>query len=139
MSANRDRLLRALQDAEELQRRHRDGGIRYFEPASETQSELLACRLKGRIAIGGNRSGKTVAGAVKTCRLFCGEDPHAHRPSVRRGWCISQELPGSSDRPHVQLEAVRRWMPADALRGRPACFGWSSVIGMAAPAPIVVL
>jgi phage terminase large subunit-like protein len=92
--------------------------VRYFEPATARQAAALRCRAQGLLIVGGNRSGKTVLGAAETVYRHLGEHPHkpTHAPPIR-SWCISQQLPGGTDKPHVQLEEVRRWAPQDALRG----------------------
>lgn len=95
-------------------RRRVAGGIRYFEPQQQQQA-VLDAKLKGSLVLGGNRSGKSVVGAVRAVRIGIGEEPRKRKP--RTIWCCSQELPGGDDKPHTQLEELRRWMPQDALRG----------------------
>lgn len=96
----------------DLERRRAEGGVRYWRPANDNQREALD-HLDNLLLIGGNRSGKTTTGAAKTVRRLLGLDG---KPAARRVWCISQELPGSEDKPHTQLDTVKAWVPKDALR-----------------------
>lgn len=107
----------AARAAAELRRRREEGGVRYFNPANEQQAEALSDE-DNVLLLGGNRSGKTVCGAVETtCRLL-GEHPYKDVPKGPvKTWACSQVLPGSGDKPHVQLEELKRWIPKDALRG----------------------
>jgi len=72
--------------------------------------------------LGGNRGGKTVVGAAETVYRLLGEHPYKPkdyrlpRPPIKV-WACSQDLPGSSDLPHKQLEELRKWVPKEALRG----------------------
>lgn len=104
--------------------------LQWFKPSSEEQLNVLRNHTKGTLALGGNRSGKTTIGGVRavakaTGRTVCNWTPR----KARRIWCVSQELPGASDRksgdqerPHTQLSEIKRWMPIAALRGQ----SWSS-------------
>lgn len=62
-----------------------------------------------------HNSGKTSVGAVRAVRIGIGVEKRKRKPHTI--WCVSQELPGGEDKPHTQLEELRRWMPHDELRG----------------------
>src|SRR4051812_15211970 len=106
----------AIRAALELRRRRVEGGLRYFVPQAQ-QVPVLEARCKGKFVLGGNRSGKTVIGAVDAVRIALGQVPG--RVAARLIWCVSQELPGQAatrgepDRPHTQLEELRKWIPKD--------------------------
>lgn len=92
--------------------------LRFFRPASPEQEEALALNAKGALIIGGNRSGKSMVGGVRAAMKGTGREVWGQKfKKARRIWCVSQELPSQQDKPHTQLEALRRWMPTDALRG----------------------
>lgn len=107
-------------------RRERDP-LRFFEPASLEQAEALQVQTKGCLTIGGNRSGKSQIGAIRTVLKATGRTlaayPDLKFRRARYIWCVSQDLPGQAakagvpEEPHTQLEALRRWMPRDELRG----------------------
>ena len=109
---------KAVAAYQEYTRRRREGGVRYFQPANDRQEAVLRCQRKGCLVLGGNRSGKTVIGAVETTLRLLGKHPYkqTHKGPIKV-WACSQMLPGSSDKPHVQLEELKRWIPRDALRG----------------------
>jgi phage terminase large subunit-like protein len=92
--------------------------LRFFRPASPEQAEALTINAKGALIIGGNRSGKSQIGAVRAVAKGTGREVEGQQfKKAKRIWCVSQELPSQQDKPHTQLEAIRRWMPVDALRG----------------------
>lgn len=103
--------------------------LQWFRPSSTEQQNALRSRSKGTLIVGGNRSGKTCVGAVRAVaraieREVCGYSPKR----ARRIWCISQELPDMSrdtDKPHTQLEEIRRWLPSASLRGQSWGRSWS--------------
>lgn len=107
-------------------RRERDP-LRFFEPASPEQAEALQVTTKGCLTIGGNRSGKSQIGAIRTVLKATGRTlaayPALKFKRARYIWCVSQDLPGQAakagvpEEPHTQLEALRRWMPREELRG----------------------
>lgn len=115
---------RRARAALELQRRKRDGGIRYFEPQDQ-QLPVLKCEERGCLVLGGNRAGKTVVGGAETAYRLTGQHPFkpVHKPPIK-AWVCSQDLPGrvkakgdEEQETHKQLEELRRWVPKDALRG----------------------
>jgi phage terminase large subunit-like protein len=101
--------------------------LRFFEPASPEQEEALRASGKGLLCLGGNRSGKSMVGAVRCVLKATGRTlsayPDLKFKRARYIWCVSQDLPGQAARdgvpeePHTQLEALKRWVPQDALRG----------------------
>lgn len=94
-----------------------DEGIRYFE-AQEQQIPALQCRKRGCFIPGGNRGGKTVVGAAETVYRLLGRHPYKSVPRAPiKVWACSQDLPGTTDQPHKQLEELRRWIPKSELRG----------------------
>jgi phage terminase large subunit-like protein len=93
--------------------------LRYLRPCSDEQEAFLRSPTRGNFACGGNRSGKSQGGAIRTCARATGATLLGTKHKrARRIWCISQELPGGEDKPHTQVEAIRRWMPVAALRGQ---------------------
>lgn len=117
----REELLRRAEARREYERRRTEGGIRYFE-AQEQQRPVLAGTKRGCLVLGGNRGGKTVVGAAETAFRLLGFHPYkpdgfgVPKPPIKV-WACSQDLPGTSDLPHKQLEELRRWIPKEALRG----------------------
>lgn len=107
-----------------LRFRARKNPLEFFRPASAEQETALRGGAKGLLVLGGNRSGKSQIGAVRAVAKGLGRTV-AGVPfrKARRIWCVSQTLPGHGakdgepEKPHTQLEAIQRWMPAEALRG----------------------
>ena len=93
------------------------GNIVTFQ-AQEQQLPVLQCRKRGCLVLGGNRGGKTVTGAAEAAYRLLGDHPakEVHRPPIKV-WAASQDMPGTSDQPHKQLDELRRWIPKEALRG----------------------
>lgn len=108
-----------------LQRMRRDP-LAFFEPAS-TQQEAALRYHGNKFLLGGNRSGKTCAGAIEVIGRAIHRHPYLKNlKPAKRIWCCSQSLPGKSDKrktgepdsDHAQLETIRRWMPVEALWGQ---------------------
>lgn len=109
----------------ELERRRREGGIKYFEP-QEQQIPVLECCSRGKLVLGGNRGGKTVTGAVDVVYHLLGKHPYKAVPAAPvKWWACSQDLPGVSDLPHKQLEELRAKIPKHNLRGGSWATAWS--------------
>lgn len=95
-------------------RRHR---LARYE-ATEPQRAFHVADAVGRLLVGGNRSGKTTAGAVETLWWLLGAHPFVRTPPPPvYGRCVAPDLPGSMDEPHVQRDKIREWAPARQLRG----------------------
>lgn len=116
-AGTREGLERQARAVLEDRRRDKEWGVRRFT-AQEQQEPVLRCGRRGCLVLGGNRGGKTVVGAAETAYRLLGTHPFksTHKPPIKV-WACSQDLPGSSDTPHKQLEELRRWIPKDALRG----------------------
>lgn len=73
---------------------------------------------RDRILIGGNKSGKTVAGCVDVALQCVGRHPyrrHLRPPLAVR--VVAPELPTTSERAHPQRDTFREWVPESWLRG----------------------
>jgi len=135
MSAAQQQEQRRLILLGEIQQRAVEDPLAWWSPANRAQQRAVLCRKPGVIIRGGNRSGKTVAGAVRCCMIAAHREPGRFR-RARLIWCLSQELPdasgqvskpGEPTRPHVQLEAIKRFMPRSNLIGG----SWSRSYSMA--------
>lgn len=82
--------------------------------AHPTQEQFHASRAKGRVYIGGNRSGKTVAGATETVRALIGTDPFKKypQPPLRARSVSVDRLQGINK---IAFPEVVRWLPPSAL------------------------
>lgn len=75
-------------------------------------------RRLNRILIGANKSAKTIGGTVDVALQCAGRHPFRRRlrpPIAARAVC--PELPGTMDKPHVQRDTFREWVPEAWLRG----------------------
>lgn len=81
-----------LQEAEvltgELMRRRRDDKLLYYRP-HEKQLMFHRCQKKNRWALGGNRTGKTEAGAAECAFLARGNHPYRETMGPMNGWVVS--------------------------------------------------
>lgn len=68
---------RAQKLLDELARRKSES-LEIYEPLPG-QDNFHRCTAKERVFLGGNRTGKTLTGAVEFARLVCGKDPYAKR------------------------------------------------------------
>ncbi|GAB7387364.1 hypothetical protein BSNK01_12000 [Bacillaceae bacterium] len=114
----------------ELKRRKREEAIRYFRPHKK-QKEWLLCGKRVAFALGGNRTGKTEAGAVKTVFYALGDSirpyledwPEDLREEFEilinrfdgkptRGWVFSESF-------EVQRDVTQKKLLGDPETGKP--------------------
>lgn len=115
---------------EELKRRNAESRfMSYLGPqkASEKQIGFFKSEAFGRVILGGNRSGKSMAGALEcvmwahwsTIKSVEGYATPLGR-SIPRGpvyiRAVCPELPSTLDKPHVQRDKIRMITPAHWLR-----------------------
>ncbi|MBQ2957467.1 MAG: terminase family protein, partial [Clostridia bacterium] len=72
----------------ELDRRRREEKLRYYRP-HEKQEQFHRCLKKNRWALGGNRTGKTEAGAAESVYLARGNHPYRETNGPMDGWVVS--------------------------------------------------
>lgn len=82
----------------------------------DKQIDFHAKRAHGRLFLGGNRSGKTVGGAVEACWWLTGRHPYIETPPPPvRGRCISVDFLNGVEK--IVRPEIARWLPASELRG----------------------
>lgn len=91
----------------ELERRHRENGINYYEPHYK-QEDFHKSTLRNRWVFGGNRTGKTVSGGAEAVWYATGQHPHKKIRTPNRGWVVS--LTNEVQRDVAQKE-ILRWLP----------------------------
>jgi phage terminase large subunit-like protein len=94
----------------------RPGSLR-FGVASPKIVAFHADNRAGRILKGGNKSAKTVAGAVDVVLRATGHHPWRPWRGPEAIRCVAPELPLSLDIPHPQRDTVLEWCPKHWLRG----------------------
>ena len=72
----------------ELERRRREDKLLYYRP-HEKQLMFHRCQKKNRWALGGNRTGKTEAGAAECAFLARGNHPYRETKGPMNGWVVS--------------------------------------------------
>ena len=72
----------------ELERRWREDKLKYYRP-HEKQLAFHRCPKKNRWALGGNRTGKTEAGAAECAWLARGNHPYRETAGPMNGWVVS--------------------------------------------------
>ncbi len=81
-----------LQEAEiltaEIRRRRKEDKLLYYRP-HEKQLMFHRCLKKNRWALGGNRTGKTEAGAAECAYLARGNHPYRETKGPMNGWVVS--------------------------------------------------
>jgi phage terminase large subunit-like protein len=79
------------------------------------QKQFHKSRKKGRIYSGGNRAGKTVAGAVESAMWLCGKHPvySPKFPPPVRGRAVGVDFDHGVDQ--IMLPEIRKWIPSDML------------------------
>ena len=73
---------------EEMERRHREEKLSYYRP-HEKQLMFHRCMKKNKWALGGNRTGKTEAGAAECVYLARGNHPYRETDRPLNGWVVS--------------------------------------------------
>ena len=88
----------------------------YGYTAHEKQVPFHTSPAKGRLFIGGNRSGKTVGGAVEAVWWATGTHPFLRTPEPpTQGRIVSVDFINGVEK--IVRPEVARWMPASALKG----------------------
>lgn len=95
-----------------LDRRITDNGIQYYRPHTK-QASFHRSRLRNRWVFGGNRTGKTVAGAVEAVWYATGLHPYKTIKPPTRGWVVS--LTNEVQRDVAQHE-ILKWLPRDMIK-----------------------
>lgn len=82
--------------------------------AQDYQIEFHASDARGRLVIGGNRSGKTVAGAAEAVMRLCGMHEHynKHRTPIR-GRAVGVDFDKGVNQ--IMMPEIARWMPPSML------------------------
>ncbi len=129
----RDELLARAQARQELLRRRTDEAIRYFWPGrdgrrNEPQWRFVSSDRRNHWYFGGNRTGKTVAGAVRAVGFALGRDgakyyaqwPDDMQPlrqlfdrDASDGWVVSLTFEVQRD---VAQQEILRWLPTPEVR-----------------------
>ncbi len=73
---------------EEYERRRREDKLMYYRP-HEKQLLFHRCLKRNRWALGGNRTGKTEAGAAECAYLARGNHPYRETKGPMDGWVVS--------------------------------------------------
>lgn len=82
----------------------------------EKQVSFHASGARGRLFIGGNRSGKTVGGATEAIWWLMGRHPYRVTPPAPvRGRCVSVDFLNGVEK--IVRPEVARWVPASELKG----------------------
>lgn len=98
---------------EEKKKRIRENGIRYYE-SLPSQELFHRCINKIRAIFGGNRSGKTVAGATEAVWYATGTHPYKQIPVPNYGRICCTDFTNGIEK--VILPEIRRWMPKNMLK-----------------------
>lgn len=107
--AHLDRLAaqQTLELLAEMKRRRDEERYRYYTP-HRGQLPFHTSLKRNRWGLGGNRSGKTVAGAMETVWFATGEHPHREIKGPTQGWVVSLDFGGVRD---ITRPMVEYWMP----------------------------
>ena len=110
---------------EELKRRKRDNGIKYYVaqkfPGNPQEEFHKSCK-RVRAAFGGNRSGKTVAGACEAVWYATGTHPWKNVTTPNFGRIICTDFTNGIEK--VIIPEIKSWMPKSAMK--PGREGWDS-------------
>lgn len=87
-----------------------------YRPRSEAQKRFHESRARFKLFVGGNRAGKTVAGAVEALWWASGRHPHRLTPKPPvAGRVVTVDYPNGQDL--IIVPELRRWAVASDLRG----------------------
>lgn len=89
----------------------------YIDPHTGQSPQLRfhSCQKKGRLFIGGNRSGKTVSGATEAIMWLIGQHRWIKTPEPPvRGRCVSVDFTNGVEK--IVKPEVARWIPPSALK-----------------------
>src|SRR5215831_19330976 len=82
----------------------------------EKQISFHSSGAKGRLFLGGNRSGKTVGGATEACMWLMGKHKYLRTPPPPvRGRCVSVDFVNGVEK--IVRPEIAKWMPLSELRG----------------------
>lgn len=82
----------------------------------EKQVKFHSSQAKGRLFLGGNRSGKTVGGAVEAVWWLTGKHPYIPTPPPPvRGRCVSVDFLNGVAK--IVKPEIARWLPLSELKG----------------------
>lgn len=99
---------------EEKKRRIRENGILYYVP-QEQQMPFHMSSKRIRAVFGGNRSGKTVAGATEAVWYATGTHPTKRIPVPNYGRIVATDFINGIER--VIIPEIQKWMPRNLLKG----------------------
>ncbi len=86
----------------------------YNDKTNEKQVEFHQSQARGRMFLGGNRSGKTVAGAVESIWWLTRKHPYYRVPEWKiEGRCGSVDFINGVDK--ITLPEVKKWLPPSEL------------------------
>jgi len=97
---------------QELQRRIKDNGIKYYHPHTK-QQDFHRSTKRNRWMFGGNRTGKTVSGGAEAVWYATGTHPYKRIRVPNKGWVVS--LTNEVQRDVAQKE-ILRWLPKDQIK-----------------------
>jgi len=95
---------------DERERRQREEKLRYYNTGSKIhlkQIDFHKNTHRNRWLFGGNRTGKTVAGAVEAVWRARGNHPYKNIPGPTRGWVVSLDYNVQRD---VAQKEILRWL-----------------------------
>ncbi len=111
MSANKQDLKRLyFEQLAEKSRRHREERLRYYNTGSKIHLKQIDFHKdphRNKWLFGGNRTGKTVAGAVEAVWRARGNHPYREITAPQRGWVVSLDYNVQRD---VAQKEVLRWL-----------------------------
>lgn len=99
---------------EEKRRRIRENGIKYYTPL-EYQIPFHQSKKRIRLALGGNRSGKSVSGACEAVWYATGTHPYKSIPVPNFGRVICTDFTNGIEK--VILPEIKKWLPKNAIAG----------------------
>jgi len=114
VATDRDIRIATLRLLEEKKRRMRDNGIRYYIPQVQQMPFHLSTK-RIRAIFGGNRSGKTVAGATEAVWYSTGTHPYKDMPVPNFGRIVGTDFVNGIER--VILPEIKKFMPKSMLVG----------------------
>jgi len=108
--SQRDFLIKKAKHLAELTRRKKEEKLRYYNTGDKIHLKQLAFHRdehRNRWMLGGNRTGKTVGGAVEAVWRSRGNHPYQHITRATRGWVVSLDYNVQRD---VAQKEVLTWL-----------------------------
>lgn len=90
-----------------LERRRQDP-LEFFRYSSDGQRRFCSSTAPGRIALAGNRAGKSEPAAAEGCRFAQGKHPHRRVPVNAKGWV---GCPSSQVQKDVHQKKILKYLP----------------------------